>query len=218
MCDSQYRFTFISLMAPGSCHDSLAFFFSSLAKRLEELGLPPGFFIVADNAYSCSDWMIVPFKNAVPGSIEDDVNFYISQVRCNIECTFGIFMRRWGLFWRPLEIGFERRSKVITLAAKLHNFIINNQSTGANIPKIKEYQNVFKEGKWVRETLSMPELSDLLTGEHKENRTDIVESGARRDAIAAAIRSAGLDVDDELVSTRDRLRDRVVAYGLQRRT
>ena len=60
-------------------------------------------------------------------SIEDDVHFYISQLRILIESTFGIFMRRWGLFWRPLECHFSQRAKLLLVAAKLHNFIIDNQ-------------------------------------------------------------------------------------------
>eukprot|EP00965_Chrysotila_dentata_P175292 5786274-Pleurochrysis_carterae.AAC.1 len=30
-----------------------------------------------------------------------------------IECAFGILVRRFGVFWRPLAVRFDRRAKLI---------------------------------------------------------------------------------------------------------
>ena len=32
-------------------------------------------------------------------------------MRMNIECAFGEIIRRWGIFWRALEIKFDRRGR-----------------------------------------------------------------------------------------------------------
>ena len=206
MRDANNKFVFFSIKAPASCHDSLAFFFSDLAQRLKKEGLPLNLFIIADNAYVCSDYMVVPHKNTVPGSIEDRVNFYISQLRIFIESTFGIFMRRWGLFWRPLECHFMHRAPLLTVAAKLHNFIIDHQSSGVYLPKVDEYQKVQQSnGQWAREKLVKPSLGDMLTGDHAENREARVESSRRRDAVARALQGVGIDAIAENVSHRDRI-------------
>ncbi len=75
MCDAKCRITYIFIKAPASSHDSLAFHLSALGQILKKHGLPAPYFIVADNAYVCSDWLVVPFKGAKEGSIEDTVNF-----------------------------------------------------------------------------------------------------------------------------------------------
>ncbi len=65
----------ISIKAPGSSHDSLAFHLSALGQILKKHGLPAPYFIVADNAFVCSDWLVVPFKGAKEGSIHLNCEF-----------------------------------------------------------------------------------------------------------------------------------------------
>jgi hypothetical protein len=44
-----------------------------------------------------------------------------------IERAFGLLTQRWGVFWRPLKIQFNKWSLVCTVAAKLHNFCIDQR-------------------------------------------------------------------------------------------
>ena len=44
-----------------------------------------------------------------------------------IECAFGILVRRWGVFWRPLEVRFGRRAPLIGAAMRLHNYCIDRR-------------------------------------------------------------------------------------------
>ena len=62
--------------------------------------------------------MIVPGGNS-------DFDFYQSSNRMVIERAFGVLVRRWGVFWRPLEVAFDRRAPLIGAAMKLHNLCIN---------------------------------------------------------------------------------------------
>ena len=50
-----------------------------------------------------------------------------SSNRMGVERTFGLFVRRFGVFWRPLEIRFDRRAPLIIAAMKLHNFCIERK-------------------------------------------------------------------------------------------
>jgi hypothetical protein len=52
-CDASYRFSFISAIAPGSTHDSVAFRISVLYDILKAGALAPGYWIAGDDAYVC---------------------------------------------------------------------------------------------------------------------------------------------------------------------
>ena len=46
----------------------------------------------------------------------------------NIECDFGMLVRRWGILWKPLEMRFNRMrmSKVIMMCCfKLHSLCVD---------------------------------------------------------------------------------------------
>ena len=44
-----------------------------------------------------------------------------------IECAFGVLVRRWGVFWRPLEVRMDRRSALVGAAMRLHNYCIDRR-------------------------------------------------------------------------------------------
>ena len=48
-----------------------------------------------------------------------------------MEQTFGIFIARWGIFWRKLRVPLEKATLSIHVCAKLHNFILNNEGVSA---------------------------------------------------------------------------------------
>ncbi|KAJ8599875.1 hypothetical protein CTAYLR_005373 [Chrysophaeum taylorii] len=61
-----------------------------------------------------------------PGK-DDDFNLEHSSVRINIECTFGLLVRRWDILWRPLEMDFNKRGAVVGCCMRLHNFCIDKR-------------------------------------------------------------------------------------------
>ena len=129
VCDSDRRFIDLSILNPGSASDFLSFINSALYRSLCSTPdfLKAGLTIYGDNAYINNHFMTVPFSNA--GGPRDDFNFYHSQVRMNIECTFGIFTSRWRLLKSPLSSKLSV-SKVVALVfclAKLHNFCIDQR-------------------------------------------------------------------------------------------
>jgi hypothetical protein len=71
-------------------------------------------------------YMATPYA-AVSGGTKDAYNFYHSQLRIRIECTFGILTHRWAILRSaiPVNIRIEKTVALVMALAKLHNFCIN---------------------------------------------------------------------------------------------
>jgi hypothetical protein len=85
LCDADRRFRFVSVMAPGSSHDSTAFRFSWLGKiidGLDGLVFPPGYFIVGDAAYRSEDAIAVPWPGHNLSQKKLGYNFWQSRYGC----------------------------------------------------------------------------------------------------------------------------------------
>ena len=125
VCDSMRRFTYISIQHPASSSDYLAFVTSSLYVQFTEgEGLPKGFCLYGDNAYVNDTYMAVPFPNTSNGP-RDSYNYYHSQVRINIECSFGVLTNRLRILKSPLSshIPIHRINALVLCLCKLHNFV-----------------------------------------------------------------------------------------------
>ena len=127
VCDGNRKFLGVYIDCPGATHDSLAWKCSELHRDLEEYGLPEGLWIAADAAYGCSQQIICPFPGRNLSPRKSSFNFQQSRKRINIECAFGILVRRWGCLWKPLEIKTERVPTLVKTCSKLHNFIYDHE-------------------------------------------------------------------------------------------
>ena len=124
VCDSQCRFTYVSVAAPGGTNDIVAFRKTTLHNIVEEL--PLGKYIIADNAYICTEHILTPFPGEQKQeSKKDAYNFYLSQLQIRIEMTFGCLVNKWSIFRRPLQVKLENVGRVFMCATRLHNFFIN---------------------------------------------------------------------------------------------
>ena len=124
---SNYRYRYLSAKFVGGTHDSMSFSVSSLARRLREGSLPPGYWYAGDEAYVCTETMITPIPGARRklGSLHNAFNFYLSSLRIHIEQAFGRLVGRWGILWRPLKLNLDRNVRIIEAEVKLHNFCID---------------------------------------------------------------------------------------------
>ena len=52
---------------------------------------------------------------------KDDFNYYHSRTRINIECAFGILVKRWGILRRPLGFKLAYITALVEACMKLHN-------------------------------------------------------------------------------------------------
>ena len=90
VCDSMRQFTYILDQHPVSASDYLAFVTSSLYVQFTEgEGIPN-----RNKAYVNDTYLAVPFSNTSNGP-RDSYNYYHSQVRINIKCSFGVLTNRW---------------------------------------------------------------------------------------------------------------------------
>jgi hypothetical protein len=107
--------------------DYLAFMTSPLQEKLQHPGfLAPGLVLFGDSAYINAAYMATPFKGVSSGP-EDAYNFYHSQLRIKIECSFGMLVHRWGILRKPIpyNITIKKTSALVLCLCKLHNYCID---------------------------------------------------------------------------------------------
>ena len=129
--DDKRRFIDIDISHPGASSDYLVFAVSNLKRRLESDLLVAGKVIFGDNAYINTQFMVTPYKS--PTELQDNYNFYHSQLRINVECAFGMLVHRWSILRRalPAAMGIHKITAMTVCLCKLHNFLINRKE---NIP------------------------------------------------------------------------------------
>jgi hypothetical protein len=95
-------------------------------QKLEEDILVPGLCIFGDNAYLNTPYMATPY-DAVSGGTKDAYNFYHSQLRTQIECTFGMLTHRWAILRSaiPMYVTVQKTVALVLALAKLHNYCID---------------------------------------------------------------------------------------------
>jgi hypothetical protein len=131
-CDAQSRFTYVCVLCPGGSGDSRAYQASELRFYID--ALPPGFYGVADNAYTLSEHLLIPYSGVEKNDKSKDVcNFYISQLRIRIEQAFGLLVSKWRIFKRPIELKLHRVRHLIQACFRLHNFCINERDEVSNV-------------------------------------------------------------------------------------
>ena len=125
LSDYRGKFLYFAVAAPGSFPDSKALGLTKLQKWVDSL--PPGFFVVADNAYILSEHMLIPFSGSLRHVPEhSSYNYFLSQLRIRVEQAFGQYSVKWRILRKPLETKLSTSSIVLTTCARLHNFIIDN--------------------------------------------------------------------------------------------
>ncbi|KAI2501607.1 DDE superfamily endonuclease [Fragilaria crotonensis] len=126
VCDVRGRILDISIIYPGSSSDCLSFEGMSLFHKLEEGILAPGLCLFGDNAYLSTPYMATPYA-AVLGGTKDSYNFYHSQLRIRIECTFGMLTHRWAILRSaiPMNVTIQKTVALVMALAKLHNYCID---------------------------------------------------------------------------------------------
>ena len=142
VCDVRGRILDISVLYPGSTSDCLAFEGMSLFQKLEQGILAPGLCLFGDNAYINTPFMATPYP-AVSGGTRDSYNFYHSQLRIRIECTFGMLTNRWSILRSamPMKVTVQKTVALVVALAKLHNYCIDAQDscTDVRITAIDEW-------------------------------------------------------------------------------
>lgn len=136
ICDGRLRFIHFSAVCTGGTHDSAASFACTLlGQRVEKGhatgGIPHPYYFGGDSAYKNGEALVVPVPGAERRSEPDNFNYVHSQFRSTIERAFGVFIRRFGVFWRPLRYGMDVNLLIIRAAVRLHNICMSRPATGS---------------------------------------------------------------------------------------
>jgi len=134
ICDKKKRFLWVNPMNKGSAHDSTAFnnckLWDLLCEKNDRL-VGEGLHLDGDSAYPLTGFLQVPCElpdlQSDPTRSLDAFNCYHSANRIYIECAFGEFVMRWGIFWRALRFDLKKCGMIIQAAMLLHNFIIDER-------------------------------------------------------------------------------------------
>lgn len=154
----------------GSTHDYLAWETCSFKNILNQL--PDEYYVIGDEAFVNTNNFLIPWSGRGIGLWKDSFNYHLSSMRQCIERAFGILTQRWGIFWRPLSCQYKRWSQVCMVAAKLHNWCIDEKIT---MP-LGKYREDVLEGD-VHEVLMNVDNRDGLT---VEERAGMRPSGDKR--------------------------------------
>ena len=148
-CDSNRKVRSLSVLCPGAVPDKLAHLKSQMHRAIETGKLPDPFHFVGDNAYPKSDKMFVPFTRTQLRTDEngymDSYNFYLSQIRINIECCFGMMINKFPILQTHLSTTkLSTATQVFTVCCILHNLCIderleNNNTIPQSFPSRQRY-------------------------------------------------------------------------------
>ena len=137
VCNAKYCFTYVDIGAYGSQSDGGIFKQSEFGYRLNNnlLPLPPPhplpqttipipYYLVGDEAFPLGPNLMRPFSKITLTNMKRKIfNFRHSRGRRIIENTFGIFVARWRIYHRIINVKPENVDKIIKATVCLHNFL-----------------------------------------------------------------------------------------------
>lgn len=124
VADSRSRFMAIDISTTGSTHDNTAFNVSHIVDVVMEPTFYSRYFIVADEAYTLREGVVVPFSRGSGDEFKTATNYYISQMRVCVEMAFGILKGRFAIL-DYLQYKLETSVNIILALALLHNMCIS---------------------------------------------------------------------------------------------
>jgi hypothetical protein len=148
VCNLRGKFLDVSIGHPGSTSDYLSFITSHLRYKLETPGfLAPGYHLIGDNAYTNTPYMATPYP-ATTGGSKDAYNYYLSQLRIRVECSFGMLVHRWGILRKPIPccISIKKTTALVMCLCRLHNYCIDQSDITVAINTRVDDLNIAVEG------------------------------------------------------------------------
>ena len=134
--DAWCRFRFFEVSWPGSTNDITAYKQTALHGWWIDGLLAECFHMVLDEAYGsiggCNH--LTPFsRHQLRRARTEDFPRYLkmrafnnmlSSHRITVERAFGMYVRKWGILWKPLEYPLHVNTLIIVVCSKLHNLAI----------------------------------------------------------------------------------------------
>ena len=183
-------FIYTLLSLTGSTNDCPCWEMSALSNAISEGKLPSKYFIIGDEAFSCTNQLLSPYPGRGIGKYKDSFNYWLSHSRQSIERAFGMLTMRWGIFWRKFRFAHERWSLVIILCMKLHNICLDRN---VSVPshrfhediESRDYNLVYDNNDEEEDRL----LRNRAVGDRRKYITDLLESEGRGRSFHASCNS-----------------------------
>jgi hypothetical protein len=129
--DAHMRFLSISITCGSSSHDSTMFEASKMGRLLTkpkgEGGIDNKWVVLGDDAFKAVPHVMTPFQKTWLTPQQKNFNYCLSKLRSTVECAFGLWKGKWGIFWRPLQVNKKNIRKLVEVTARLHNLCINRK-------------------------------------------------------------------------------------------
>jgi hypothetical protein len=136
LVDADYKFMWLDIGANGSTSDCAVFNSSELKDALDDgtLGLPPSeplpgddhpmpYFLVGDDAFALSTYMMKPFANKRQTVAERIFNYRLSRARRIVENAFGILTNRFRVLLSTIYMEPEVVTDLVMACVCLHNLL-----------------------------------------------------------------------------------------------
>ncbi|XP_063622866.1 putative nuclease HARBI1 [Cydia splendana] len=162
ICDHDCKILSINAKFGGAAHDSFIWensnvnnYIQSLHRRNEIVWL------LGDSGYPQRPWLMTPYLNPTPNSIEETFNAAHTSARVVIENTFGRLKNRWRCVHRDRNLHYrpEKCSQIIIACSVLHNIALKY-----NVPDPEEICEQDQEFHREEVVLENGGASDLLMG------------------------------------------------------
>jgi hypothetical protein len=184
ICDSQFRFLAFTCGHKGCTNDVDAYEQGDLLQLVKGLKFP--YHLNGDGAYVDSSGMMSPYPGTNLHLTDQDsetFNWFHSSLRILIEITFGIFIQKWGIFWKPIEYDITFTPEIVHACVRLHNFAIDNKVSIINQNGARECPLIDEDGRLVGDEWR-----------HNRNIGQVREAAGNvlKDHIKSVIRAEGL--------------------------
>ncbi|XP_049315669.1 uncharacterized protein LOC125779122 [Bactrocera dorsalis] len=135
--DASYKYLYIDVGCNGRISDGGVFSKCSLQYALDtdSLNLPPPrhllgremnvpFVLVADDAFKMQNYLMKPYPGRILSGSKRIFNYRLSRARRIVENAFGIMMKRFEIFSRPMKLNPNKTTRVTLACCALHNFLM----------------------------------------------------------------------------------------------
>ena len=160
---------------------------------------------VGDDAFANRGHVITPYAGNSLTPQEDAFNYYVSLQRQVVERAFGIWKRKWGIFWSRLQVSERHVKKVIEVTCRLHNLCID-RNVSEDIAEYTTHDDVY----WER-VKPNPIQHHRISSEPQNSDPVMLDERTR-----AAMLPAEFSAMPAEYMKRKRLCDRVAQLGLTR--
>ncbi|XP_061961541.1 protein ALP1-like [Populus nigra] len=133
-CSFNMQFTFVWAGWEGSAHNTRIFYEAIGNTNIQFPRPPEGKYYLVDSGYPNEYGYLGPYRGeryhlpefhrrGQPRSREELFNRVHSSLRCVIECTFGVWKKRWRILQTMPEFPYKSQVKIVVASMALHNYI-----------------------------------------------------------------------------------------------